>query len=168
MNFDDVIDKRTSCRSFSNKKIEKEKLDKILNTGLLAPTAKNYQPQYIYVANSEEGLSKIDSVTNCRYNASVCLLVCSNKETAFKMADYSSYEMDASIVSTFMMLEATNLGIDSLWIRLFNSEKVKKEFNLPSHLEPVCILALGYKTEDYTVSPNYHKRKDISEIVEYI
>ncbi|MGM9877373.1 MAG: nitroreductase family protein [Bacilli bacterium] len=168
MEFSDVIRKRTSVRSFNNIKVEKEKLNKILFSGRLSPTAKNNQPQYIYVIESDEGLAKIDKITPCRYNASTCLLVCSDKDKAFKMDNYSSYEMDATIVATHMMLEATNQGVDNIWIRMFDRDKVKEIFNLSDSLEPICILNLGYKTSDYTVSPNYGKRKDISEMVEYL
>ena len=51
MEFEEIIRKRTSVRKFSNKKLENEKLDKILEAGRLAPTAKNNQPKKIYVVN---------------------------------------------------------------------------------------------------------------------
>lgn len=49
MEFEDIIRKRISVRKFSDKKLEQEKLDKILEAGRLAPTAKNSQPIKIYV-----------------------------------------------------------------------------------------------------------------------
>lgn len=76
--------------------------------------------------------------------------------------------MDATIVATHMMLEATNLGVDNIWIRMFDNEDVKREFNLPDFIEPVCILNLGYKTDDYTTSPLHLIRKDITKITEFI
>lgn len=45
MNFEDVIRKRTAVRKFSNEVVEKELIQKILESGSLAPTAKNLQPQ---------------------------------------------------------------------------------------------------------------------------
>lgn len=168
MEFEKVIRDRTSTRSFKDKRVEKELLDKILEAGRIAPTAKNNQPQYIFVVESEEGLSKIDKVSPCRYNAKTCLLVCSNKNKAYNTKKYNSYEMDATIVATHMMLEATNLGVDNIWIRMFDNEDVKREFNLPDFIEPVCILNLGYKTDDYTTSPLHLIRKDITKITEFI
>ena len=44
MEFEEIIRKRTAIRKFSDRKLEKEKLDKILEAGRLAPTAKNNQP----------------------------------------------------------------------------------------------------------------------------
>src|SRR5690625_79341 len=103
-----------ATRKFKNKKVEPEKLNKILEAGRLAPTAKNLQPQKIYVANSNESLEKIDKVSPCRYGAPTVLIVCSDKNVAWTKEDYSTYEMDACIVATHMMLEATNIGIDNI------------------------------------------------------
>lgn len=168
MNFEEIIRKRTATRQFKDKTIEESLLNKILASGRLAPTAKNLQPQKIYVVKSEEGLQKIDRITPCRYNAPICLLVCSDKNIAWKKDDYSSYEMDATIVATHMILEATNLGVDNIWIRYFNKEEVQKEFNLKENIVPICIIPLGYKTENCPMNPNHTQRKNLEETVEYI
>ena len=52
--FLELAEKRYSVRSYSNKEIEKDKLDKILKTGQLAPTAGNFQPQRIFVLQSKK------------------------------------------------------------------------------------------------------------------
>ncbi len=83
MNFEDVIRERFSTRSFKNEKISHEKLDKILEAGRLAPTAKNIQPQKIYVLESDDALNKINECSPCIYGARTVLLVCSNKDLAF-------------------------------------------------------------------------------------
>ena len=62
MDFLEMAKTRYSARSYSDKKIEKEKLDKILEAGRIAPTAVNFQPQKIIVVQSEEGLAKIRCV----------------------------------------------------------------------------------------------------------
>lgn len=66
MEFNDVIRQRFSCRKFSEKQVEKEKLNAILEAGRLAPTAKNFQEQHVYVIQSEEMIKKIDMATRCR------------------------------------------------------------------------------------------------------
>ncbi len=168
MEFEKVIKERTSTRKFSDKKLEKEKLNKILEAGRIAPTAKNLQPIKIYVVESEEGLKKIDNATRCRYGAKTVLIVCGNKEEAYHKGEYSTYEMDSCIVNTHMMLEATNLGVDNIWIEAFEEDILKEEFNIPNEYTPVCLLPLGYKTEDCPLNPLHEKRKNIEEIVEYI
>lgn len=168
MEFNDVIRKRTATRKFSDRKLSQEDVEKILEAGRLAPTAKNFQPQFIYVVISEEGLKKIDKTTPCRYNAQCCLLVCSDKEIAFHKDEYSTYEVDATIVATHMILEATNLNIDSTWIEAFDKNEAKNVFDLEDNLEPVCIINLGYKTDDCPENPMHNQRKNLNEVVKYI
>lgn len=168
MEFNDVIKKRTATRKFSNKKISQEDIEKILEAGNLAPTAKNLQPQFIYVVISEEGLKKIEEITPCRYNAQCCLLVCSDKEKAFHKDDYSTFEMDATIVATHMILEAANLNIDSTWIEAFDKNEAKNVFNLNDNIDPVCIINLGYRTDDCPENSMHNQRKNINEMVKYI
>lgn len=168
MDFEEVIKKRQSTRMFSDKKLEIEKLDKILEAGRIAPTAKNNQPLKIYVINSEEGLKKLDNASRCRYNSPAVLLVCGNIDQAFVKEDgHSSYEVDASICATHMMLEATNLGVDNIWVALFDEEKLRIEFDIPKNIIPVCLIPLGYKDENCPPSPRHNIRKNIEEIVEY-
>ena len=168
MEFNDVIRKRTATRKFSNRKLSKEDIEKILEAGSLAPTAKNFQPEFIYAVISEEGLKKIDKITPCRYNAQCCLLVCSDKEKAFHKDEYSTFEIDATIVATHMILESANLNIDSTWIEAFDKNEAKDVFELDDNLEPVCIINLGYKTDDCPENPMHNQRKNVSEIAKYI
>lgn len=67
-----------------------------------------------------------------------------------------------------MILEATNLNIDSTWIESFNKNEVKNVFSLSDDMEPVCIINLGYKTDVCQENPLHNQRKDIKEIVKYI
>ena len=168
MEFDKVIRERQATRKFSNKIVEKEKLENILEAGRIAPTAKNLQPIKIYVVESSEGLEKIDKASPCRYNAPIVLLICGDKDNAYTKGDYSTYEMDACIVATHMMLEATNQGINNIWVEMFDGEVLREEFNLSDNIVPICLLPIGYKDESCPESPNHNKRKDLTELVEYV
>ncbi len=167
MKFEDVIRKRESVRKFSDKKVEDEKLNKILEAGRIAPTAKNSQPFKIYVIESEDGLKKIDTASPCRYGASTVLIICGDREKGYKKDEYPMYVMDASIVTTHMMLEATNLGVDNIWIEMFDTKILKKAFDIPDNLIPVCMLPLGYKEESCPPSPMHNTRKSLDELVIY-
>lgn len=167
MEFNNVIKNRTAVRKFTEKKIDEKILNQILEAGRTAPTAKNIQPIKIYVVNSDEGLNKIDNSTKCRYGAQTVLIVCGNKEQAYHKGEYSTYEMDSCIVATHMMLEATNLGIDNIWVEAFENEILRKDFEIPEELIPVMLLSLGYKSEDCPNNPLHNIRKNLEEIVEY-
>lgn len=163
---------RWSVRSFSPVPVEEEKLHRILQAGQLAPTAVNYQPQKIYVLQSEDALRKIRNHTKSTYNAPVVLLVCYDDRLSWKshlVEGYDSGEMDASIVCTHMMLEAWELGIGSCWVLLFHPEEVRRIFSLPHNIHPVCLLPLGYPSENARpYSPWHDTYKSLSETVEFV
>ena len=167
MEFEKVIRERKATRKFSDKIVERKKLEKILDAGRVAPTAKNIQPIKIYVIESAEGIEKLDKATRCRYGARTVLLVCGDKEKAYVKDDFPIYGMDASIVATHMMLAATSLGVDNIWIELFDSNILRKEFNIPDNLVPICLLPIGYKSKLCPPSPFHKIRKSLSELVEY-
>ena len=168
MEFDKVIRDRMATRKFSDKKVGEETINKILEAGRLAPTAKNIQPIKIYTVSSDDGLLKIDKASRCRYNAQTVLIVCGNIEEAFKRGEHSTYVIDSSIVATHMMLEATNVGVDNIWVDLFDENILKEKFNIPDGLIPIALIMLGYKSEDCPYNLNHDKRKNIDEIVEYV
>ena len=64
------------------------------------------------------------------------------------------------------MLEATNLEIGSIWVDMFDREKIKELFNIAE--EPICIMPIGYKADDYIESMNHNNRKQLEEIARYL
>ena len=170
MDFTDVIRNRYSCKNFSDRQVEAEKLQAILEAGRLAPTAKNLQEQRIYVIQSAEALAKLDKVTPCRYGAPTVLLVAFDKDNVFTYPDSErdSGVEDAAIVATHMMLAATNEGVDSCWLNYFNPDAVAKAFDLPDNEEVLMLLDLGYAAKEAKPLPNHFSRKAIEETVKYI
>ncbi len=141
----EIAKKRYSVRSYQSTKVEKDKLLKILEAGRVAPTAANLQPQRLIVVQEEAGLSKIAKAANI-FGAPLAIIVCVDKSVAWKRPydGKITSDIDASIVTNHMMLEATDLGLGSLWVCLFKPDVIRTEFNLPDNLEPVNILAVGY------------------------
>jgi len=172
MEFLELAAKRFSVRKFSQKKVEQEKLDKILEAGRLAPTAKNSQSHKIFVLKSEESLKKINEATPMAFHAPVVLMICYDKTQSYKLTtdrhypDYDSGELDAAIVITHMMMEATDLGLGTLWARGYDSQNIYDAFSLPDNLELVSLLDIGYPADDCEPSPRHSQRKDLSETVE--
>ena len=110
---------------------------------------------------------KIDLATRCRYNAQAVLIICGNKEEAYHKGEYSTYEMDCCIVTTHMMLEATNIGVDNIWVESFDETVLREAFQIPSEYIVVCLLPLGYRAVDCPENPLHDKRKKLEEIVEF-
>ena len=169
MDFLTLCADRYSVRSFSDKKVPEELLFKILEAGRLAPTAKNQQPQRIYVISSDEALEKLHKHARC-YDAPTVLLVCGDTNAACDRptVSHNLSEMDSSIVATHMMLAAASLGLGSVWMCAFDNEAVAKEFNLPDHIKPYMLLPIGYASDDCVPNPRHTQRLALEETVSFI
>ncbi|MCR5294900.1 MAG: nitroreductase family protein [Lachnospiraceae bacterium] len=170
MEFKETIRKRYSCKKYSDRPLEKEKLDAILEAGRLAPTAKNLQEQHIYVIESPEMLAKIDGVTPCRYGAPVVLAVAFDKNNVFTYpgGKRDSGVEDAAIVATHLILAAADEGVDSCWLNFFDPDKAAEALHLPENEEILMLLDLGYAAQGAGPLPNHGSRKPLTETVSYI
>lgn len=167
MEFTDVIKNRYSCKKYSDRVIEEDKLAAILEAGRVAPTAKNLQEQHVYVLQSAEALEKFDGLTPCRYGASTVLLVAFDSENVYTYpdSDRTSGVEDASIVATHMVLAAANEGVDSCWVNRLNPDEAARTFGLPENEVVLCAIDLGYAVEGAGPLRNHSLRKDLSETV---
>lgn len=168
MDFLELLKERYSCRSFSEKAVEKEKIDKILEAAKVAPTARNFQPQRILVLTEKETLGKLSACTQYGWNAPVIMILFYDKSVSYKRDKYDNKEfgdIDISIVTTQMMLEAQSLGLGTTWVGSFDPEKLVEAFGVPENLVPVAILPIGYPSEEAKPSKLHFERKDISEFV---
>lgn len=173
MEFLKLAQNRYSCRKFSDKAVESEKLSTVLEAGRIAPTAINAQPIVVKVIKSVEALEKIRGITRMAYNAPVVLMVCYDEPkcyTAEKYGDsFNSGIMDASIVTTSMMMQATDLGLSTLYARGFNASEIERAFDFPANLKLACMLDVGYADpEEGGPSPRHPVRKPMSEFAEEI
>lgn len=75
MDFLKLARERYSCRQLSDKKVEKEKLDKIIEAGILAPTATNAQPYKIWLIESTEAKEKLAKANRYQFGAEVFFVV---------------------------------------------------------------------------------------------
>ena len=171
MNFFELAKSRWSVRAYKDTPIEEEKMQLILEAGRVAPTAKNYQPQRIYVATSKEAREKLKSVCRCTWDAPVVMVVCYDRERDYHsklMPGYESGEKDASIVCTHMMLQAWELGIGTCWVGLFNADEVGDVLGLPKHIRVMGLLPMGYPA-DYAKPLDLHfQYRDMDDMVEVI
>ncbi len=172
MNFLELAKERYSVRKFDSREVEAEKIELILEAGRIAPTAENFQPQRILVLNSKESLDKLKDCSHCHYNAPLAMIICYDNRVSSKRSGYGYEakdmgEQDASIVTTQMMLEITNLGLGSTWVAYFNEAAVRTAFSIPEYVVPVALLTIGYPSEKSKPSPLHFKRLDRNETVFY-
>lgn len=169
MDFISIAKSRSSVRDYNNKKVEPEKLEKILEAAHVAPTAANLQPVHLIAVQSEEGLAKIGKAANI-YGAPLALIVCAdhNKAWVRPFDQKQTGDIDASILTDHMMLQATELGLGTVWVCYFKPDVLRKEFALPDNLEPINILVVGYTDEAPADTKRFDSQRiPVSDLVSY-
>ncbi len=145
MSFNELIKTRYSVRNYSDKKVEQEKIDLILEAANIAPTGANRQGQRLIILKSSESMNKLTKAANL-HGAPMAIIVCVDRNNVWTRSydNTNLIDIDASIVTTHMMLQATDLGLGTLWVCMFRPDVLAQEFDIPSHLVPVNILGIGY------------------------
>jgi nitroreductase len=169
MDFAKLSEERYSVRKFAKTPVEKEKLDRILQAGLNAPTACNNQPQRLLVIRDAAGMEKLRQCTPYTFGAPMALLVCFDKSKSWvrPFDGDNSGLVDASIVATQMMLQAADLGLGTTWVGHFDPAKMAAEFRLPENFTPAALLPLGYPAADAVKNPLHFKKLPPAEVVFY-
>ena len=165
----DIAKKRYSVRKYEDKPVEKEKLEKILTSAHVAPTAANLQPVKLLVVQDKERLKSIAKAGNI-YNAPLAIIVCADHSKAWTRPfdNKQTADIDASILTDHMMLQATELGLGSVWVCYFNPDILCREFELPEHLEPINILAIGYSNAGTADTSRFDRQRiALSQLVTY-
>lgn len=169
MDFSELVRSRFSLRKFSDKAVEQDKIDIILEAARVAPTAVNYQPQKILVLTDKTALQKVNACTKFGFDAPLNFLICYDSSVSWKRGNDGKEEgdIDAAIVTTHMMLAAASVGLGTTWVGSFNPDDVREQFNLPESYVPVAFLPTGYASADAAPAPAHGLRKDLSETVFY-
>ena len=170
----DALRGRYSVRKFSDAMPAREQIEAVLEAGRLAPTARNSQPQRLYVITKPDDLAKIDESTRCRYGAPVCIIIGYSTDEAFdhsrivESEPWSYGELDATSVLVHMMLKATELGLGTCWLGAFDGGALHRAFDIPESVVIRAILDLGTPAPDCTTSTNHEKRRPLDETVTWL
>jgi nitroreductase len=168
MDFYEVIKERRSVRRYKPDQIPDDILNRILETGRIAPSAKNIQPwHFIVVKNPEIKEMVADACRNQRFmaEASVIICGCALEDIAWgRMGGYmSSFAVDLAIAMEHMILAAANEGLGTCWIGAFVEKDVKKILGIPDNVRVVALTPVGYPAE----VPKDRGRKLLKDIVSY-
>lgn len=179
MNIEEAIEKRFSCRHFSDRKIPDEEIMSIINAARLAPSAHNRQNWAFMILKGEEKnqLSRImlslfdgdyshfppfckTSKVSAKVigNSSHAILCLKKKDDMWNTEDLLS--IGAAIEN--MLLEATSKGFAALWIRdtFYTEDKIKEAFNIEEY-DLVSVITLGYPARE----EKQKLKKSIDEIL---
>lgn len=165
MDYFEVLENRYSCRKFMDKDVPDDIINKILEAGILSPTAVNFQPERIYVCKSKDILEKLKGATKYTFDAKLIFVICYDTNLSWKRgSDGKEFgPVDASIVTTNMMNAITALGLGSCFVCSMHQDRVEEILGLPENIKVLALLPTGYPKE----FKKHNVRKNIKEIVEY-
>ena len=157
----DVMLKRRSVRKYTEEEIPNEKLNRILQAGLLAPTSRNRKPCSFLVVDSKEALEKLseskESSSKFLKNANKAIVVVANSLIS------DTWIEDSSIALAFMHLMAAEQDIGSCWVQIHlrtakngesSEDYVREVLGIDDYFRIVGILALGvpfYEVKGYKI-----------------
>ena len=170
MEFYELAKNRYSCRKMSDKKVEKELLDKIIDTAIAAPTAVNTQSFKIFLMDSQEAKQNIHKVCNYTFGADTFLVLgCEEKGSWVRSFDEQRFsQVDGSIVATHMMMEIEDLGLATTWVGCFDAPQLKKMYPCMEGYDLIALFPVGYAAEDAAPSPRHSQRKSREQLVEVL
>lgn len=171
MGFIDLAKLRYSSRSYKNKAVEKEKLDKILEAARIAPSAANRQAWHFIVIENKDTLKELWTTykRDWLHSAPIIIVCCGDHNSVWirSFDNKDHLDVDLSIAIDHMTLQAAELDLATCWICHFDVEKTKHIFNLPENIEPIALLPVGYPADIVDINRHDTKRKAIDEIVHF-
>ncbi len=164
MELEKVLLKRRSVRKFQPEEIDDETIHKLLYFAMCAPSACNRQPWEFYVIKDEERLKKIKHASRfSNHNAPLAIVVAGNLKRSLPMGMRDYWIQDCSSAITHILLEATNLGLGSLWCGLHPqkraTEKVREALGLEESIVPLGLILLGYPAQEPEERSQYDEKR---------
>ena len=166
MEITEAIRSRRSIRKYQDRPIEEEKLLRVLDTGRMAPSARNLQDWKFIVVRDQDKRKMLSEAANGQpyvEKASAVVVGCATEPENIMPCGQYCYPIDLAIALDHMSLAATAEGLGSCWIGAFQEDKVKEILDIPEKIRVVAMLILGYPAE----SPAARPRRKLEEIVVY-
>ena len=165
----EAVQQRRSTRAYDSIPVPKEKLEKILEAGRLAPSAGNLQPwRFIIVTDiaKRKKLAEGGAYAKFLVESPIVIVGCGDPEASPKW-----FMVDVTIAMQNMVLTATSEGLGTCWIGSFDESQVKSLLNIPKSFRVIALLSLGYSREKPDISRKILRvirpRKELERIVSY-
>ena len=154
MDIFDVIKGRRSVRSFTEKPVPEDLLEKVLESATYAPSAGNIQPWEIILVKEERTKRRLAEAALRQYfiaEAPVVIVVCANQGMSERVYGYRGSTLyciqDTAAAIQNMLLTAYALGLGACWVGAFKEDLVRDVLKIPSGVRPVAIIPIGWPAE---------------------
>jgi nitroreductase len=166
MDFSELVLKRYSVRAYLPDPIEAGKLEQILESARMAPTAANRQAFQLIVIHTAERTAELQRIYGRDWfvQAPLVICACGVPDQNWVRRDGKNYnDVDVAIVMDHLTLAAADLGLGTCWIGAFDPAAAREVLGLPNGVEPIAFTPLGRPADQ----PRPKVRKELSELVRY-
>jgi len=161
----EAIEGRFSVRVYADRPVEEDKLQRVLEAGRLAPTARNRQEFRIVVVRDEAIREKLATAAGQPFigSAPVVIALVGLTPDVAMFCTVPTDPVDGAIVIDHMALAAVAEGLGTCWIGHFDQDQCRAILGVPETAKIVELLPMGYPD----TSPSEKKRKSLDELVRY-
>ncbi len=162
-----LITQRKSVRSYKEQPVPAAVLERVLEAGRMAPSAKNLQEwRFVVVQQAKQRGLLAEAANGQRFvgQAPVVIACCAVTDGHVMSCGQQCYPIDVAIAVDHLTLAAAAEGLGTCWIGAFQEEKVKELLAIPPAVRVVELLPLGYPSDPAPVSKN---RLSLEKIVKY-
>ncbi len=147
MDLFDAIITRRSIRKYSGEPVSREEIQTILRAAMYAPSANNQQPWHFLVIDDDEikdQITRIHPYAKMVKEASFAVLICGDESLELSKGYWA---VDCAAATQNLLLAAHGIGLGAVWCGVHPREErkaeMKKLFNLPDHIQPFAVVAIG-------------------------
>lgn len=151
----ETIFNRTSIRSYSDQKVEKDQIMTLLKAGMSAPSAVNKQPWEFIVIDDKDLMGKIsEELKNAAMikKASCAIVVCGDLKLTLEGASQEYWIQDCSAATENILLAAHSMGLGAVWCGIYPGkeriEKLSNLLSLPENIIPLNIIPIGVRDKE--------------------
>jgi nitroreductase len=167
--FYELVCKRYSCRSYdATREVTDELVRAVIETAQLAPSACNRQPwRFVVVRNAARRAKMLAKSRPAFLDAPVLIVACGVRSDAWvRPSDQKNHtDVDLAIAIEHICLAATSLDLATCWVCSFDVDAVRSELNLPTDVEPIALLPLGFAAPGTSIAAKV--RKPLEEILRW-
>jgi nitroreductase len=154
---------RRSVRSFTSKALDRDQVERILEAGRLAPSAKNRQEWRFVVVQKKETRQKIMEASfnqEAVGQAPAIIAVCTTNIDYRMPNGQLSYPVDLAFAASFMVLQAVHEGLGTCCMTTFDEQEIREILTTPFSMRIVLLLLVGYPAE----TPEPTPRKPLRQV----
>lgn len=170
MEFSQVIKKRFMCRSYEDRDVPDEALERILDLAVRFPSAGHTQPQeFIVIRDRRTKLALREAALDQSYVSEAPVVIVVVSDTRRSKARYGErgvkfYSIiDGAFAAMLVMLSAINEGLGAAFVGAFDDDQVRSVLGLPQAVRPIGIISIGYCAE----KPQKLPRRSREEVIHY-